>query len=195
METREEVLNELEELLPWSCEERGGIYTIDQLRAYIEGSEYEGEPIDADSFLENTMGWGYCSKCRQLLDGGYTNLDSEEDYKWLEDNGDPKGAERMRAYKKAHPSCKYLCWGCLEAYEEAEDVRQKIFGEVSIYNLDDTGLERLLNRCNAKITAIKDCIKEVDGLMTRRKIRERQKQSRKEWKKIQEEDDEDDLEL
>lgn len=195
MKTREEVLDELERLLPWSCEERGGIYTIDQLRGYIDGAEYKGEPIDAGDFVKNRMQWGYCSKCRQLLDGGYIELDNEEDYKWLEENGDLEGAKRMRAYKKTHPSCKFLCWDCLDAYEKLEKVRQEIFGEVCLYDLDNQGLERLLGNCNAKIRAIKDCTKEVNELITDRKIRKRKEQSRKEWVKIQEEDGEDDLEL
>lgn len=169
MKTREEVIEELVTILPHCSRERGGILTIDQLREAIENAEYEGEPIDVDKFLREEMSWGYCSKCRELLDGGYCEL-VERDYEWLEKEGDPESAQRMKAYKAKHPNCRFLCWDCLGAYEYEEQAKKEIFGETNVYDIKDLGLKELEEKCKRKLRIIEGCLKEINKEMTTRKI-------------------------
>lgn len=157
---------------------RDRIDTIDELRAAIENQDCEyGKQgrITEEDFFERS-GWFYCSKCRQLLDGGYARMSKldkiiEELKKEQEEEGEEHEEEivALKEIKERYPNCKAICWDCLWEYIGRKKVAKEIFGVTSMSSLTDDGLKGVLCDCQQKIIGLKEVMNDIKAELAHRK--------------------------
>lgn len=173
------------------CNGRTGdrkIDTVDELALAIEtlDSCWSDYNLTVDDFL-NWSRWGYCGRCRKLLDGGYHVFGEPDEFKDFEEEGNTRAIEELKAYKEAYPNAHSICWDCIDEFMEHKKVLKEMFGEVDFYNIKPDRLDVMINKCDEK-KRIYDMVK--DDIRRFLVQEERYNKEEERIKKAKEKDDE-----